>query len=43
MMAETSRRPLGDVARVRSGYAFKSRDMGLVGLPIIKITPCSIS
>jgi type I restriction enzyme S subunit len=30
-------RPLGTVAKVRSGYAFKSDDMGAVGLPIIKI------
>jgi type I restriction enzyme S subunit len=29
--------PLGTVARVRSGYAFKSEDMGAVGLPVIKI------
>ena len=29
--------PLGTVAKVRSGYAFKSDDMGAVGLPIIKI------
>src|SRR5687768_10524945 len=28
---------LGTVAKVRSGYAFKSGDMGLVGFPIIKI------
>jgi type I restriction enzyme S subunit len=28
---------LGSVAKVRSGYAFKSVDMGTVGLPIIKI------
>ena len=29
--------PLGTVAKVRSGYAFKSDDMGAVGLPVIKI------
>jgi type I restriction enzyme S subunit len=29
--------PLGTVAKVRSGYAFKSEDMGAVGLPVIKI------
>ena len=29
--------PLGTVANVRSGYAFKSDDMGAVGLPVIKI------
>ena len=29
--------PLGMVVKVRSGYAFKSEDMGAVGLPIIKI------
>jgi type I restriction enzyme, S subunit len=29
--------PLGTVAKVRSGYAFKSEDMGSVGLPVIKI------
>jgi len=29
--------PLGTVAKVRSGYAFKSEDMGTVGLPVIKI------
>ena len=29
--------PLGSVAKVRSGYAFKSSDMGSSGFPIIKI------
>ena len=29
--------PLGTVAKVRSGYAFKSEDMGAVGLPVVKI------
>jgi type I restriction enzyme S subunit len=29
--------PLGTVAKVRSGYAFKSEDMGSVGLPVVKI------
>ena len=28
---------LGDVAEVRSGFAFKSSDMGTLGLPLIKI------
>jgi len=28
---------LGKIAKVRSGYAFKSRDMGSVGVPIVKI------
>jgi type I restriction enzyme S subunit len=28
---------LGTVAKVRSGYAFKSEDMGAVGLPVVKI------
>ena len=28
---------LGDVAEVRSGFAFKSSDMGTIGLPLIKI------
>lgn len=30
-------KPLGTVAKVRSGYAFKSKDMGAVGIPVIKI------
>jgi type I restriction enzyme S subunit len=29
--------PLGTVASVRSGYAFKSSDMGTEGYPLIKI------
>jgi len=28
---------LGAVATVRSGFAFKSKDMGSIGYPIIKI------
>ena len=37
MGGEFDVRPLGTVAKVRSGYAFKSEDMGAVGLPVIKI------
>jgi type I restriction enzyme S subunit len=37
MVGEYDVQPLGTVAKVRSGYAFKSEDMGAVGLPIIKI------
>jgi type I restriction enzyme S subunit len=31
------RRPLGEVADVVSGYAFKSSDFGEIGIPVIKI------
>ena len=37
MAGDFNVRPLGTVAKVRSGYAFKSDDMGAVGLPVIKI------
>lgn len=37
MAGEFIHRPLGSVARVRSGFAFKSSDMGTCGAPIIKI------
>jgi type I restriction enzyme S subunit len=37
MGSEFDIQPLGTVAKVRSGFAFKSEDMGAVGLPIIKI------
>ena len=37
MAGEFDVQPLGTVAKVRSGYAFKSEDMGAVGLPVIKI------
>jgi len=37
MASEFDVQPLGTVAKVRSGYAFKSEDMGVVGLPVIKI------
>jgi len=30
-------KPVGSVAKVRSGYAFKSNDMGSAGFPIVKI------
>src|SRR5262245_47989649 len=32
---------LGDVAEVRSGFAFKSSDMGAFGVPLIKISNIS--
>ncbi|MEO1150666.1 MAG: restriction endonuclease subunit S [Pseudomonadota bacterium] len=28
---------LGDIAKLQGGYAYKSRDLGLVGLPVVKI------
>ena len=37
MDSEYSVVPLGEVAAVRSGYAFKSSDMGASGYPLIKI------
>lgn len=37
MAGEFDVQPLGTVAKVRSGFAFKSEDMGVVGLPVIKI------
>lgn len=37
MASEVDLMPLGMVAKIRSGYAFKSDHMGDVGLPIIKI------
>jgi len=37
MAGENGWKPLGSVAKVRSGYAFKSSDMGDVGEPVIKI------
>ena len=37
MASDFDVQPLGTVAKVRSGYAFKSEDMGAVGLPVIKI------
>jgi type I restriction enzyme S subunit len=37
MAGDFAVQPLGSVAKVRSGYAFKSEDMGAVGLPVIKI------
>jgi len=37
MATEYATNPLGAVARVRSGYAFKSLDMGEIGAPLIKI------
>ena len=38
MSSEFKEMPLGSIARVRSGYAFKSADMGETGAPIIKIS-----
>ena len=37
MASEMGCQPLRTVAQVRSGFAFKSGDMGAVGLPVIKI------
>lgn len=37
MIADENCQPLGTVAKVRSGFAFSSEDMGSVGVPIIKI------
>lgn len=37
MPSEIDIQPLGKVAKVRSGFAFKSDDMGAIGLPVIKI------
>jgi len=36
-MSEWNIAQLGDVAKVQSGFAFKSSDMGTVGAPIVKI------
>jgi type I restriction enzyme, S subunit len=37
MASEIALHPLGTVARVRSGFAFRSEDMGDLGSPIVKI------
>ena len=37
MVGNFNLQPLGTVAKVRSGYAFKSEDMGTFGHPVVKI------
>ena len=37
MAVEFDVHPLGMAAKVRSGFAFKSEDMGAIGFPVIKI------